>query len=214
MSVSDGLTVGLITKNEEKLLPQCLESIRPIADEIIVVDTGSRDRTISIAKKFGAKIFHHRWKQNFSKARNVYIREASHRWILSIDTDETIAAKDLPILRTCLKNKTVAGYRLNAAPTPHRWAGCCLGSRLTTIILLKKSAQKPWDSSNIERCVCFKITRFSTVKRSTFMKILPHPSWLPAATSVFLLSSYMTSVVLKGGLSTSTSKDCISPCIF
>ena len=55
-------------KNEEKFLPQCLESIRDIAEQIVVVDTGSTDRTIDIAKKFGAEVYNFSWVDDFSAA--------------------------------------------------------------------------------------------------------------------------------------------------
>jgi len=52
------LSIAMIVKNEEKNLPRCLSSVRGLAEEIIVVDTGSTDRTVSIAREFGAKVFH------------------------------------------------------------------------------------------------------------------------------------------------------------
>lgn len=84
------LSACMIVKNEEELLPQCLESIRDVVDEIIVVDTGSSDRTVEIAKSFGAKVFHHPWENDFSKHRNQSIAYAKGEWILIIDADEVL----------------------------------------------------------------------------------------------------------------------------
>ena len=64
------LSACMIVKNEEELLPRCLESIKDAVDEIIVVDTGSTDRTVEIAESFGAKVYHHPWNDDFSAARS------------------------------------------------------------------------------------------------------------------------------------------------
>ncbi len=80
----------LIVKNEENQLPGCLESIKDIVDEIIIVDTGSTDRSIKIAKSFRAKVYEHQWENDFSKHRNQAIKYASGNWILNIDADERL----------------------------------------------------------------------------------------------------------------------------
>jgi len=90
------ISVSMIVKNEEKLLGQCLESIKDIADEIVVVDTGSTDRTVEIAKKNGAKVFHYPWRDDFSKARNYSIAKSTGKWIFYIDADEVLVREDIP----------------------------------------------------------------------------------------------------------------------
>lgn len=92
---SPSLSVCLIAKNEEKFLSRCLESIKDIADEIILVDTGSEDRTKEIANSYGARVIDYKWEDDFSKARNIYIDSATKDWIFQIDADETIEGKDL-----------------------------------------------------------------------------------------------------------------------
>jgi len=87
---SHTISACMIVKNEEELLPQCLDSIRQVVDEIIIVDTGSTDGTVEIAKSHGAKVFHHRWENDFSKHRNQSIGYASGDWILWIDADEAV----------------------------------------------------------------------------------------------------------------------------
>lgn len=84
----------LIVKNEEKHLHRCLTSIRSICDEIIVVDTGSTDRTVEIAHSFGAKVFYFPWKKDFAAARNFAIEKASGDWIIQIDADEELFLED------------------------------------------------------------------------------------------------------------------------
>ena len=66
----------MIAKNEEQNLARCLASVEGVVDEIILVDTGSTDRTLEIAEAFGAKVFHHVWQNDFSLARNVALEQA------------------------------------------------------------------------------------------------------------------------------------------
>ncbi len=96
------LSVCMIVKNEEKSLPRCLESIKNVADEIIIVDTGSTDNTMSIARDFGAKVYQYAWKDNFSEARNHSLSHASCDWILQIDADEEREQADIPKLRQAM----------------------------------------------------------------------------------------------------------------
>lgn len=106
----NSISLGMVVKNEELLLEQCLESIKSVVDEIVIVDTGSRDRTRDIAKKFGARIIHYKWDEDFGKARNEYIKNATGSWILALDADERIAKKDLPKLKRLVKDSKTLGY--------------------------------------------------------------------------------------------------------
>lgn len=96
------VSVCMIVKNEEELLPQCLDSIKDLADEIVIVDTGSTDRTVEIAKSYGARIYHYEWKNDFSAARNVSIEYAAGDWICIIDADEELETDDLALLKKTL----------------------------------------------------------------------------------------------------------------
>ncbi len=88
------LSVVLITLNEEQNLARTLESVKPlVADgqgEIIVVDSGSTDRTVEIAKSFGAKVFVEEWK-GFAAQKNSAIEKATGEWVLSLDADEEVS---------------------------------------------------------------------------------------------------------------------------
>jgi tetratricopeptide (TPR) repeat protein len=84
------LSVCLIVKNESQNLSRCLASVKPYADEIIVVDTGSQDNTPDIAREYGAKLSYFAWCDDFSAARNYSISQASGEWILIIDADEEL----------------------------------------------------------------------------------------------------------------------------
>ena len=87
---SPKISLCMIVKNEEKHLPGCLESVRGMVDEIIVVDTGSTDRTMEIARSFGAAVFVHPWSGDFSLARNESLRHAAGDWVLFLDADERL----------------------------------------------------------------------------------------------------------------------------
>lgn len=84
------ISACMIVKNEEKLLPQCLESIKDCVDEIVIVDTGSKDKTIQIARSCGARVFQHKWENHFSKHRNQSIGYATGDWIFIVDADEEL----------------------------------------------------------------------------------------------------------------------------
>lgn len=85
------ISACLIVRNEEEKLGRCLASLLGAVDEIVVIDTGSTDRTVEIAKKYGAKVGHFTWIDDFAAARNAAIAMAKGDWILSIDADEWLA---------------------------------------------------------------------------------------------------------------------------
>jgi glycosyltransferase involved in cell wall biosynthesis len=64
------LSAAMIVRDEASRLPECLQSIREVVDEIVIVDTGSTDETVSIARSFGARVLVHRWDGDFAAARN------------------------------------------------------------------------------------------------------------------------------------------------
>jgi glycosyltransferase involved in cell wall biosynthesis len=96
------LSVCMIVMDEQDYLGPCLQSIKMFADEIVVVDTGSCDRTADIALIFGAKVFHYEWIDDFAAARNYSLEKANGDWILVMDADEVISRKDKEkFLRFC-----------------------------------------------------------------------------------------------------------------
>ena len=82
------ITACYIVKNEEKNLSRSIESLKTAVDEIVVVDTGSTDKTIEIAKSYDAKVIETTWNDDFSTPRNLAIENASGDWIVFIDADE------------------------------------------------------------------------------------------------------------------------------
>ncbi|MBO1225345.1 MAG: glycosyltransferase [Candidatus Scalindua sediminis] len=127
--VNPTLSLCMIVKNEEKLLPRCLESVKDHVDEIIIVDTGSTDKTVEIAKSYNAKIYHHAWENSFSKARNYSLKYATCEWILILDADEEIDKEDAHKLKDVIPARRPAGEKDPAGcETTHpgldqAWAG-------------------------------------------------------------------------------------------
>ncbi len=89
----------------KKNLARCLRSVRGVVDEMIVVDTGSTDKTMDIARIFGALVFEFPWTGDFSEARNQSLAHAEGDWILVLDADEVIAARDYDELKTLARKK-------------------------------------------------------------------------------------------------------------
>jgi tetratricopeptide (TPR) repeat protein len=96
------LSLCMIVKDEEQRLPLCLQSVRDVVDEMIVVDTGSRDRTVEIAQFFGAQVYHQSWQDDFALARNESLKYAKGEWILVLDADETLLADCIPELQRAI----------------------------------------------------------------------------------------------------------------
>src|SRR5262249_24510243 len=96
------ITATIITLNEELNLPRAIESVA-WADEIIVVDSGSTDRTIELAQKLGARVFHNPW-QGYGQQKNYAQRQAKHDWVLNIDADEAVS----PALAKEIQDKLTA----------------------------------------------------------------------------------------------------------
>ena len=82
------ISICMIVKNNEELLEQCLEPLKPLEYELIIVDTGSTDKTKQIAMKYTDKVYDYVWQQDFSAARNYSISKASNEYVLIIDSDE------------------------------------------------------------------------------------------------------------------------------
>jgi tetratricopeptide (TPR) repeat protein len=118
------LTAALIVKDEQAHLAACLRSIAPVVDEIVVVDTGSTDRTVKIARAGGARVDRIKWTGDFSAARNHALDLARGEWILYIDADECARRYSRARLRRELNAAGHVGYEVLLYPrpgfTPHR----------------------------------------------------------------------------------------------
>lgn len=98
--MSSFLSLCMIVKNEEKVLERCLDSVKDIVDEIIIVDTGSNDNTKKIAAKYTDKVFDFRWTDSFSDARNFAQTKATGKWILVLNADEFVERENLIKVKT------------------------------------------------------------------------------------------------------------------
>lgn len=102
----------MIAKDEAPVLRRCLEAARGAVDEIVLVDTGSRDETPQIAAEMGAKVFHHPWQDDFSEARNHSLDHATGDWALWLDADELLQPGGAEAIRAAVKDARAAGYYL------------------------------------------------------------------------------------------------------
>ena len=97
------LSVCMIGRNESQHLPKALASVKGFAAEIVVVDTGSTDDTVSIATEMGAKVLHFAWIDDFAAARNAALEAATQPWILSLDADQRLDSDSTGALATALQ---------------------------------------------------------------------------------------------------------------
>jgi len=97
------LSLCLIAKNEEAMLPACLASVRDVVDEMIVVDTGSTDKTKMIAQQMGATVLDFKWIDDFAAARNFALDAARGQWILLLDADERLSEGSKKAIRAAIE---------------------------------------------------------------------------------------------------------------
>ncbi len=102
------LSVCMIARDEEANLAVAIGSVKAVAQEVIVVDTGSRDQTMQIATDLGARVLSVAWQNDFSLARNVALGAARGDWILSLDADQQLDANCLPALRRAMASPAKA----------------------------------------------------------------------------------------------------------
>lgn len=107
------VTLCMIARDEERFLPECLSRARAAVDEIVLVDTGSKDRTVEIAQSFGAKVLHTTWQDDFSAPRNLGLQAATGDWILVLDADEFLQPGSCERIRELVQNPAVSGYHLH-----------------------------------------------------------------------------------------------------
>ncbi|MFC5560068.1 glycosyltransferase [Ureibacillus thermophilus] len=109
---SSSISLCMIVKNEEDFIERCLKSVYGIVQEIIIVDTGSTDRTSEICKKYGADVYSYSWNNHFADARNFGIAKAKGDWILWLDADEKLDRSHEDLLIKAIQNPTATMYYL------------------------------------------------------------------------------------------------------
>jgi len=129
------ISACVITKNETKNIKRCLQSVKNIVNEMIVVDTGSTDDTVTIAEQLGAKVFYYQWNNDFAAARNYALDQATGDWIIFLDADEYIAAETIKNVRKVIEkihgNRKIEAIRcqmnnLEGVNGPLRSANPCI----------------------------------------------------------------------------------------
>lgn len=115
-------TLAMVTmvKNEEKNIARCINSIKPIADEIVIIDTGSTDKTIEIAESLGAKVIHYPWVNDYAEPRNIGLRSTESDWIMILDGDEWLSESDLGKIDVAIRNHYFDAYRMHKRSYVHR----------------------------------------------------------------------------------------------
>ena len=108
------LSVYIITLNEQARLPRTLDAAKKVADEIIVVDSGSTDKTCEIAQSYGAKVIFHKWK-NISSQKKYAEEQCSNDLVLSLDADEVLSDKLIQEILSVKENRLADAYKIKIA---------------------------------------------------------------------------------------------------
>ena len=106
------LSIVILTKNEEKNITDVINNVKTLADEILVVDSGSTDKTVELAKKCGAKVIYRAWDNDFSAQRNFAIDNVQTEWLLFLDADERIDALLAEQIKKAVADKTLKQYSM------------------------------------------------------------------------------------------------------
>ncbi len=145
----------MIVRDEAYFLDRCLGAVRDYVDEMIVVDTGSTDRTREIARAAGATLYDYQWDDDFSHARNFSLSKASGDWILVLDADEWMAPEDMESLRRLIRDTDYDAFFLQQfnysnnplekdwvpVKSPSRYSAQYLGYRINPIARLFRNRQ-------------------------------------------------------------------------
>jgi tetratricopeptide (TPR) repeat protein len=114
----------MIVRDEAQNLPLCLESVRGVVDEIIVVDTGSTDETIAIARSYSATVYEQTWQHDFAAARNYALQFVQGEWVLVLDADEVLLPNCIDDLKRAIQSPdfiaiTLLRQEIGAEQTPY-----------------------------------------------------------------------------------------------
>ncbi len=121
-----GLSVTIIVLDEERDIEACLASVAEIAEEIVVVDSGSKDRTLEIAARFNARIFKHEWT-GYSAQKQYAMDQAKGPWVLNIDADERVSVELARAIGNVLASTRETNLRAYEIPFHHYFLGTRLG---------------------------------------------------------------------------------------
>ncbi|MCT7951711.1 tetratricopeptide repeat protein [Ancylothrix sp. C2] len=118
------LSLCMIVKNEEATLRDCLHSVKDVVDEMVVLDTGSTDRTVEIAQELGANVYFFEWCNDFAVARNEALRFVTGDWVIVLDADEKLKPEIVPLMRQAMQNEqciliNLIRHEVGAAQSPY-----------------------------------------------------------------------------------------------
>lgn len=118
------LSLCMIVKNEELTLPRCLASVRDVVDEMVILDTGSTDRTIALGREWGAQVYQTTWQNDFAAARNQALQYVQGEWVLVLDGDEVLLPEVIPTLKQLIQRDALLvvnllRQELGASQTPY-----------------------------------------------------------------------------------------------
>jgi pentatricopeptide repeat protein len=161
------ISLCMIVKDEEACIRRALQSVSQIVDDIVIVDTGSRDRTKEIAEEFGCKIIDAPWEDDFSKTRNLCIREASGDYILCMDADEFIDPRErinLILTKHILSAQANIAYRVKMEHEEEE-------EEMLVMLRLPKSSMSDYPIRLFPalRNIYFEGTAFETMERSLLL---------------------------------------------
>lgn len=118
------VSAAIITKNEEARLGRCLDSL-DFVDEIVVLDSGSKDGTVELARKKGCVIYHEDWK-GYGPQKNSAIQKCRNKWVLIVDADEVIPEDTKSIIANAIKSESIQAYSFSRKNYFHyRWIKTC-----------------------------------------------------------------------------------------
>lgn len=184
------ISAYIVTKNEEARLPKTLKALRQVADEIIIVDSGSTDKTPEIAKKYGAKFIFHKWK-NISSQKNFASLQCQNDWLLSLDADEVLSPKLIKEIQDLKKNMSMDAYRLRIRDMypgdkkPQHFA-----KSYNLIRLYNKKAGEMPDDLTHDRVIMKKNAKVGQLK-----EVIYHYSYLSIERTVEKLNIYTTELI-------------------
>lgn len=112
MQFKEAITAFILTKNSEKTIERTLKSLVPLQCGIVILDTGSTDKTVQCCLQYGCTVWYDSWKDNFSLARNTAIAYCSTPWLLMIDSDEELSFFDKYFFELHHQNQTIGGFSL------------------------------------------------------------------------------------------------------
>lgn len=139
------LSLSMIVKDEEQVIERLLKNVAPFVDEIVIVDTGSTDNTVEICKRYGAKVYHFNWIDDFSAARNEALSHCTCDWILWLDADDVLPLQSIQHLQGT--KLTLLGDHLDVVYAPYHCQFDAYGNCTSSVLrerLIRRGANYQW----------------------------------------------------------------------